>query len=46
MVAADTAGVEPRRYAIISLAIAGMLGCETFIEALSEPLDIETARKV
>ena len=46
MVAAVTAGVELRRYAISSLAIAGMLSCETFIEALSGPLDIETARKV
>ena len=46
MATAVAAGVDPRRYAIISLAIAGMLGCESFAEALSGPLDIETARKV
>ena len=46
MAAAVAAGVDPRRYAIVSLAIAGMLCCETFIEALSGPLDGETARKV
>ena len=46
MAAAVKAGVEPRRYAIVSLAIAGMLGCENFVEALSGPLDIGTARAV
>lgn len=46
MAAAVKAGLEPLRYAIVSLAIAGMLGCEHFVEALSGPLDIETARAV
>ena len=46
MAAAVKAGLEPRRYAIISLAIAGFLGCARFVEALRGPLDIETARQV
>ena len=46
MVAAVRAGMEPRHYAIVSLAIAGMLGCETFVESLRGPLDTESARKV
>ena len=40
------ASLEPRRYAIVSLAIAGLLGCERFVEALRGPLDVETARQV
>ena len=46
MAAAVKAGVDPRRYALVSLAIAGMLGCESFIEALRGPLDLGTARDV
>lgn len=38
--------LEPRRYAIVSLAIAGFLGCERFVEALRGPLDVETARQL
>ena len=39
-------GLEPRRYAIVSLAIAGFLACERFVEVLRGPLDVETARQV
>ena len=46
MAAAVKAGVEPRRYAMVSLTIAGLLGCECFIEALRGPLDVEIARKL
>ena len=46
MAAAVKAGVDPRRYAMVSLAIAGLLGCETFVEALRGPLDAGIARKV
>lgn len=46
MAAAVKAGVEPRRYAIVSLAIAGLLGCENFVEALRGPLDVAIANKV
>ncbi len=46
MAAAVKAGVEPRRYAIASLAIAGLLGCENFVEALRGRLDVVIARKV
>lgn len=46
MAAAVKAGVDSRRYALVSLAIAGMLSCEKFAEALSGPLDIGTARQV
>jgi len=46
MAAAVKTGVEPRRYAIVSLAIAGLLGCESFVEALRGPLEVAIARKV
>ena len=46
MAAGVKASLAPRRYAIISLAIAGFLGCDRFVEALRGPLDVETARKV
>jgi len=46
MAAAVKAGLEPRRYAIVSLGIAGFLGCERFAEVLRGPLDVETARQV
>ena len=46
MAAEVKAGLEPRRYAIVSLAIAGCLGCDRFVEALRGPLDVETARQV
>jgi len=46
MAAGVKAGLEPRRYAIVSLAIAGALGCQQFVEALSGPLEVETARQV
>ena len=46
MATAVKASLEPRRYAIVSLAIAGFLGCDRFVEALRGPLDVETARKV
>jgi len=46
MAAAVKAGVEPRRYAIVSLSIAGLIGCESFVEALRGPLDVGIARKV
>jgi len=46
MAAGVKAGLEPRRYAIIGLAVAGCLGCERFVDALRGPLDIETARQV
>ena len=46
MAAGVKAGLEPRRYAIISLAIAGSFGCERFVEALRGPLEVETARQV
>lgn len=46
MAAAVKAGVDPRRYALVSLAIAGMLGCENFAEALCGPLDVESTRRV
>ena len=46
MAAAVKAGVEPRRYAVVSLAIAGLLGCESFVEALRGPLDVAIAHQV
>ena len=46
MAVAVKAGVEPRRYAIVSLAIAGLLNCEGFVEALRGPLDAGIAQKV
>ena len=46
MAAAVKAGVEPRRYATVSLTIAGILGCESFVEALRGPLDVGIARRV
>ena len=46
MAAGVKASLEPRRYAIVSLAIAGFLGCSQFTEALRGPLDVETARQV
>jgi len=46
MAAAVKAGVEPRRYAVVSLAIAGLLGCEGFVEALRGPLEVAIARQV
>ena len=46
MAAGVKASLEPRRYAIVSLAIAGFLGCDRFVEALRGPLDVETVRKV
>ena len=46
MAAAVKAGMDQRRYSIVSLAIAGMLGCDSFVEALRGPLDVETAHKV
>ena len=44
--AAVKAGVDPRRYALVSLATAGMLGCESFIDALRGPVDAGTASNV
>ena len=46
MAAAVKAGVEPRRYVMVSLTIAGLLGCESFVEALRGPLDVAIANKV
>ena len=46
MAAAVKAGVDPRRYALVSLNIAGAVGCESFIEALRGPLDAGFAREV
>ena len=46
MAAAVKAGVEPRRYAMVSLTIAGLLGCESFVEALRGSLDVAIANKV
>ena len=46
MAAAVKAGVDPRRYALVSLATAGMLGCESFIDALRGPVDAGTASNV
>ncbi len=37
MAVAVKSGVELRRYALVSLAIAGLLGCERFVEALRGP---------
>lgn len=39
-------GLDDRRYALISLAIAGLTGCERFADALRGPLDLDTAGKV
>jgi alkylhydroperoxidase family enzyme len=32
-------GINPRRYALIGVAVAGLLGCERFADALRGPLE-------
>ena len=46
MLCAVQGGLDDRRYALISLAITGLTGCERFADALRGPLDLDTARRV
>jgi alkylhydroperoxidase family enzyme len=41
-----TEGLTPRLYSLIAVAVAGMLGCETFVHDLRGPLESSFASQV